>query len=166
MPQSKIEFRLGTLHFIGEGEKEWVTKQLDKIISQASALLRIAGSTEDTFPGDSYMTGRGNHAKKTSGFTPSVEGIKSNSSGKDLASFIQLKKAGSNQRAKFLAAALWLSKHGKNNPGTRDVTNALKQAHVAALINPSQYLNQNIKQGYLKKSGNGFIITKKGETAF
>jgi hypothetical protein len=169
MPQSKIEFRLGALHFVGEGDREWVTKQLDKIISQASTLIRVAAGSDEVAGTETFSPEKttGNRTKRTgSPAVPSVSGIKSNASGKDLAAFIQSKKAGSNQRAKFLAAALWLHKHGKNNPGTRDVTNALKQAHVTALINPSQYLNQNIKQGYLKKSGNGFTITKKGETAF
>jgi len=171
MSQSKIEFSLGAIHFVGEGDKEWVTKQLDKIISQASSLLRVAGGSDDvsSLPGYSGNhpsgTRTGSRSRKTSTKTPSVSGIKSNTSGKDLAIFIQSKKAGSNQRAKFLAAALWLSKQGKSNPGTRDVTNALKEARVSSLINPSQYLNQNIKQGYLKKSGSGFIVTKKGETA-
>ncbi len=168
MSQSKIEFRLGAIHFVGEGDKEWVTKQLDKIISQASTLLRVAGGSDEvSSPENSSPVKRtGNRSKKTvTHATPVVTGIKSTTSGKDLATFIQSKKAGSNQRAKFLAAALWLHKHGKNNPGTRDVTNALKQARVSALINPSQYLNQNVKQGYLRKSGSGFTVTKKGESA-
>ncbi len=168
MSQSKIEFRLGAIHFVGEGDKEWVTKQLDKIISQASTLLRVAGGSDEvSMPENAAPVKRTrNRSKKTvTVATPVVTGIKSNTSGKDLATFIQTKKAGSNQRAKFLAAALWLHKRGKSNPGTRDVTNALKQARVSALINPSQYLNQNVKQGYLKKSGSGFIVTKKGETA-
>ena len=168
MSQSKIEFRLGAIHFIGEGDREWVTKQLDKIISQASMLLRVAGDSDDNSPSEYFSPVKRTKAssKKTATqTTPTVTGIKSNTLGKDLATFIQAKKAGSNQRAKFLAAALWLHKHGKSNPGTRDVTNALKQARVSALINPSQYLNQNVKQGYLKKSGSGFVITKKGESA-
>jgi hypothetical protein len=168
MSQSKIEFRLGAIHFIGEGDKEWVTKQLDKIISQASSLIRVAGGSEEEMNTDSledFSSKKSNRRRGRQPASPSVTGIKSTTSGKDLAAFIQSKRASSNQRAKFLAAALWLSKHGKSNPGTRDVTNALKEARIPALINPSQYLNQNVKQGYLKKSGNGFIVTKKGETA-
>jgi hypothetical protein len=91
--------------------------------------------------------------------------ITGGSSAKDLAAFIQLKKAASNQRMKFLAAAVWLSKNGNNNLVTRDVTRALKASRVPALINPSQYLNQNVKQGFLRKSGDHFLLTKKGTNA-
>ena len=178
MSQSKIEFRLGAMRFTGEGEKEWVTKQLDKIISQAPSLLRVSkGSKEENWKPETALTTWkkttpaaktiAKNRKKTTASVPApkVAAVKSSASAKDLAVFIQQKKAGSNQRAKFLAAAVWLNKHGKNNPATRDVTNALKAARLSALINPSQYLNQNVKQGYLKKSGEGFIITKKGESA-
>jgi hypothetical protein len=177
MSQSKIEFRLGAMHFIGEGDKEWVTKQLDKIISQTPSLLRVAGdSNEETWSSPvplpagksstpSTSTRKKGQWKKSGSPAPKVTAVKSTASAKELGAFIKAKNASSNQRAKFLAAALWLSKHGKSNPVTRDITNALKAAKVRALINPSQYLNQNVKQGYLRKSGDGFIVTKKGEAA-
>lgn len=183
MSQSKIEFSLGAIRFVGEGDKEWVTKQLDRFISLAPSLLRIdSGTKEETWATSPVPARRrGRPAKSTDGSSkkstakstyakvktpsPKVISIKSSASAKDLANFIQSKKAGANQRAKFLAAALWLNKNGKSNPVTRDVTDALKSARVPALINPSQYLNQNVKQGFLKKSGDGFTITKKGASA-
>lgn len=176
MAQSKIEFRLGDLHFVGEGDKSWVTQQLDKIINKAPSLLRVGGSGE----GDNFLdVTEKNYGNKASGKTrnngggrksaksiptPQVSGVKSAAQLKELSSFIK-SKAASNQRAKFLAAAIWLNKKGKNEIVTRDVTRALKDARIS-LINPSQYLNQNVKQGYLKKSGNGFVPTKKGVEAF
>jgi hypothetical protein len=177
MSQSKIEFRLGAIRFVGEGEKEWVTKQLDKIINRAPSLLRVAKGGKEIIATDVVATSSkkesrpakraGNRAKQSTAKAPApkVSGVKSSTSSKDLAAFIQSKKAGGNQRAKFLAAALWLNKNGKSNPVTRDVTDALKAARVPSLINPSQYLNQNVKQGYLRKAGDGFLITKKGESA-
>ncbi len=184
MSQSKIEFSVGDIRFVGEGDKDWVTKQLDRFINTAPSLLRKDGSSKgETWASTSTPTwksekpakrtrGSWKKAKATATVTPKtktpapkVASVKSSGSAKELAAFIQTKKAGSNQRAKFLAAAIWLSKKGKSNPATRDVTDALKAARIPALINPSQYLNQNVKQGYLKKSGDGFMITKKGESA-
>lgn len=182
MSQSKIEFSLGAIRFVGEGDKEWVTKQLDRFINLAPSLLSIdngfkveswtatpaaarkAGRPAKSSSGSSKKTtAKPTYAKSTP--SPKVASVKSTASAKDLANFIQSKKAGANQRAKFLAAAVWLNKNGKSNPVTRDVTEALKSARVPALINPSQYLNQNVKQGFLKKTGDGFIITKKGASA-
>ena len=175
MSQSKIEFRLGDMHFMGEGDKEWVTKQLDKIISKAPSLIGSDSGAEENNSSYEEISSRGKSSgkrktapgKKTnkSVAKPHVTGLSSNFSGKDLSPFIQSKKAGSNQRIKFLATAVWLTKKGKNNLVTRDISKALKDARVPALINPSQYLNQNVKQGYLKRSGDHFSLTKKGSAA-
>jgi len=175
MSQSKIEFRLGAIHFVGEGEKGWVTQQLDKIITKAPNLLRAAGTMEDEMTEDEYGTSGATKKTSTGGrykvksisgkSSLKVSGVVNPASGKDLASFIKSNKANANQRVKFLATAIWLNKNGNSNLVTRDVTRALKASHVPALINPSQYLNQNIKQGYLKKSGDHFLLTKKGATA-
>ena len=173
MSQSKIEFRLGDMHFIGEGEKEWVTKQLDKIINKAPSLLGMEKNTEGYTLSSEPVSVRGKSSSKrkttsskgaTQNTSP-VTSLKSTAPGKDLFPFIQAKKAGSNQRVKFLATALWLTKNGKSNLVTRDISKALKDARVPSLINPSQYLNQNVKQGYLKKSGDHFTLTKKGSAA-
>ena len=32
MAHSRIEIKIGSIEFIGEGEQEWVTEQLDKIL--------------------------------------------------------------------------------------------------------------------------------------
>jgi len=170
MSQSKIEFRLGDMHFIGEGEKEWVTKQLDKIINKAPSLLGSGRSSEtytlssEPVSASRKASGKSAPAKKATA-VKSLSTLKSTVSAKDLYPFIQAKKAGSNQRVKFLATALWLTKNGKSNLVTRDISKALKDAKVPSLINPSQYLNQNVKQGYLKRSGDHFSLTKKGSAA-
>lgn len=164
MSQSKIEFRLGNIHFVGEGDKEWVTKQLDKIISKAPSLLNSERDLEEKYsaPAKHVLT---HSARETKANKSEVVAVRNSGSAKDLTQFIQANKAGANQRLKFLATAIWLNKNGKSNLVTRDVTNALKASRVPALINPSQYLTQNVKQGYLKKSGNHFLLTKKATTA-
>ena len=175
MAQSKIEFKLGDLHFVGEGDKTWVTQQLDKIINKAPSLLNTGAGVEDENSTTKYYSKAGNKTSWTSTGkrgrkkskqsipTPQVAGVRSAAQSKELSSFIK-SKAASNQRAKFLAAAIWLNKKGNNQVVTRDVTKALKDARIS-LINPSQYLNQNVKQGYLRKSGDGFVPTKKGVEA-
>ncbi|MCX6291089.1 MAG: hypothetical protein NT126_04930 [Bacteroidetes bacterium] len=174
MGQSKIEFRLGGIHFIGEGEKEWVTKQLDKMISRIPELLHYSEEGDAGMPASvpsgttkkSGKRGRPSSAKsKKSELKPQVNSVKSSAAAKHLAPFIQSKKAGANQRIKFLATAVFLNKNGKSNLVTRDISRALKDARIPSLINPSQYLNQNVKQGFLKRSGDHFVLTKKGESA-
>src|SRR5438552_19022148 len=105
MAQSKIEFRLGDMHFIGEGEKTWVTKQLDKIISKAPSLHRASENktSSSAEPGESERTNhRSKNTKKSSNTiarnsnAPNVAAVKSSATTKDLASFIRSKKAGSN----------------------------------------------------------------------
>jgi|SRR6185436_4107069 len=173
MSQSKIEFRLGAIHFIGEGEKVWVTKQLDKMIAQAPSLLRVTSGitgdmeeyTNDTSDNSPKRRGRKPGRKiSSSKAVPAVSPVKSTTAGKSLAAFIQSKNAGSNQRLKFLATAKWLSKNGKKSFVTRDVTKAIKEARLPQLINPSQYMGQNLKQGYFKKSGKEFVMSAKGNT--
>ncbi len=34
MADAKLEFKLGAIEFSGEGEKDWVAAQLDKILDQ------------------------------------------------------------------------------------------------------------------------------------
>lgn len=44
MAASKIELRLGDIHFSGEGTESWVTKQLDKVLSQLPSANSAAKS--------------------------------------------------------------------------------------------------------------------------
>ncbi len=174
MSQSKIEFRLGAIHFIGEGDREWVTKQLDKIISRAPSLLRVASGTEEEMTDSSPVVAQAKRGRKPSAHvakskkiiaTPAVSAAKSSVSAKDLSSFIKSRNAGSNQRMKFLATAGWLASKGKKSFVTRDISKAIKAARLPELINPSQYLGQNLKQGYFKKSGKEFVLSSKGISA-
>jgi hypothetical protein len=177
MSQSKIEFRLGAIHFIGEGDREWVTKQLDKIIQQAPSLLRVAGGSEEaissewsqpetkgqnrSFQGTKTVTSK----TKTSNDASGMASMKITGSANDLVSYIKSRNADANQRMKFLATAGWLLSKGKKSFVTRDVTKAIKAAKLPQLINPSQYLGQNLKQGYFKKAGKEFVLSQKGTAA-
>jgi len=166
MAQSKIEFRFGDIHFVSEGDKTWVTKQFDKIIGKVPSLLNVSGniavSSSEKFGGSN----RSNKRVIKSSVVPDVESVKRRGISKDLSSFIQAQKAGSNQRAKFLATAAWLTSHGKQSFVTRDVTKAIKEAQLPGLVNPSVNLSQNLKQGFLKKSGKEFVLSQKGKIAF
>jgi len=42
MGESKIEIKIGQISFSGEGEQDWVAKQLDKILGQAEKLIHLA----------------------------------------------------------------------------------------------------------------------------
>ncbi|WP_413585634.1 hypothetical protein [Bdellovibrio sp. HCB274] len=72
-----------------------------------------------------------------------------------------------NQVQKFLAAAVYLSEKGKTFMKTSDVNLALKDAGQNRLANASECLNQNIKKGYLDKTGsNEFMVTVHGKEQF
>lgn len=38
MVDAKIQFKLGAIEFTGEGEKDWIAQQLDKILEKAPIL--------------------------------------------------------------------------------------------------------------------------------
>ena len=42
MSESKIEIKIGQITFSGQGEQDWVAKQLDKILAQAEKLIQLA----------------------------------------------------------------------------------------------------------------------------
>ena len=163
------------MHFIGEGEKTWVTKQLDKIISKAPSLLRASEGkvitrekseeSEHNYRSSKRIRKGSSKTKKNTN-APQVVSVKSTILGKDLASFIKVKKAGSNQRARFLATAAWLASKGKERFVTRDVTKAIDEAKLPKLVNASVNLSQNLKQGYLMKSGKEFMLSQKAKKVF
>ncbi len=42
MSESKIEIKIGEITFSGEGDKVWLSEQLDKILDNAKELIRLA----------------------------------------------------------------------------------------------------------------------------
>ena len=147
MSEAKIQFKVGTIEFSGEGDTEWLGAQLDKIIEKAPALARIAPGQTDPAPPASHSPALGDAAIAQ----------------QPLASFLRDKNATKSQLIKFLATAVWLHAKGKNRLSTVDVTKALKDANQTRLGNPSDCLNKNTTKGYCEKDGKEFFVTDEGK---
>ncbi|MCG3150639.1 MAG: hypothetical protein PCFJNLEI_04128 [Verrucomicrobiae bacterium] len=150
MADAKIQFKLGAIEFTGEGDKDWVAQQLDKIIEKAPKLVPLSPVASE--PATVNRT-----------HTPMAPdpGI----AHKPLATFLKEKNASSNQVKKFLATAVWLEAKGANRLTTADVTKALKDANQSRLGNPSDSLNKNVAKGYCDKDGKEFFVTDEGKTS-
>ena len=93
MSETKIEVRIGQITFVGQGEQEWVAKQLDKILAQAEKLIQLApapNNQDDETLRSKPMGGDRGIGKKT------------------LPAFLQEKNATTQQIKKFLTTAVWL----------------------------------------------------------
>jgi len=147
MSVAKIHFQIGQIQFSGEGEQDWVAKQLDKIINQAEKLIQLAPPESPRDDDD------GQHKPM---------GKDSTISTKTLPVFLSEKNAAQNQVKKFLATAVWLEAKGKQRITTGDVTKALKDSRQTRLGNPSDCLNQNVSKGHCEKDGKEFFVTEDG----
>lgn len=148
MGEAKIEMKVGQITFSGEGEQEWVAKQLDKILAQAEKLTNLFPEQNDEVSHDL--------GKKPMGKDPAI-------AGKTLPAFLQDKSATKNQNKKFLATAVWLEAKGKSRMKTGDVAKALKDAQQSRIGNPADCLNQNVQKGYCEKDGGEFFVTDDGK---
>jgi len=149
MSEAKIQIKLGSIEFVGEGEKEWVSQQLDKILERAPSLIAIAPA---------QMTGTigGTHIAMIA--DPAI-------AQKNLATFLKEKNATTSQVKKFLATAAWLEAKGKTRMSTADVAKALKDSNQTRLGNPSDCLNQNVAKGHCEKEGAQFFVTVDGKAS-
>jgi hypothetical protein len=148
MSEAKIDIKIGQIQFSGEGDQDWVAKQLDKIIAQAEKLIQLAPTDNPQDDGDGHHKPMGNDAtiaKKT------------------LPLFLGEKNATSNQVKKFLATAVWLEAKGKQKMTTGDVGKALKDSKQNKLGNASDCLRQNISKGHCEKDGKDFFVTDDGK---
>lgn len=145
MAQAKIDIRIGTIHFTGEGDEKWLSAQLDKLLERAGELASLSSSGN----GDENGADVGDSSAPTSS-TAKIP----------LGTF--LKGVGSSQTKRFLATAVWLAGRGNKKPTTRDISKALSDNHQPKLTNPSQSLNDNVKQGYCEKDGRNFYVTPEG----
>ena len=148
MSEAKIDIKIGQIQFSGEGEQEWVAKQLDKIIAQAEKLIQLAAPENPQDDGDEHDRRMGKDstiAKKT------------------LPVFLGEKEATKNQVKKFLATAVWLEAKGQHRLQTRDVVAALKASNQTRLANPSDALNKNVTKGFCEKEGTKFFVTDDGK---
>ena len=41
MSEARIEFSIGAISFVGEGDQDWVAAQLDKILDKAPDLVKL-----------------------------------------------------------------------------------------------------------------------------
>lgn len=152
MSDAKIEIKIGQIQFSGQGEQDWVAKQLDKVIAQAEKLIQLA-SLPDADDGDGDG---GDHDPKP--MKPDAAIAK-----KTLPAFLSEKSATTNQVKKFLATAVWLEAKGKNRLQNKDVTVALRTANQAKIKNTALSLSRNISKGYCEKDGNQFFVTDDGK---
>lgn len=148
MSESKIEIKIGQISFAGQGDQDWVAKQLDKILAQAEKLIQLAPSPiedADEAAGRKPMEKDKNIAKKT------------------LPSFLQEKNATTNQVKKFLATAVWLESKGQTRLTTSDITKALNGASQKRIGNPADCLLKNVSKGYCERDGKQFFVTDEGQ---
>ena len=141
--QAKVEVKIGDIRFSAEGDKEWLSEQLEKIIESASH-KNINSTPEQEGTGAQAPDGD----RET--FT------------KSLASYIREKNGDSNQNQRFLATAGWLKHKGHQPLTTALITKALRENQQKRLGNPSDALNQNVRKGYCEKTADGFFILPEG----
>lgn len=150
MTTAKIEFSFGHLKFTGEGNEDWIAKQLDKVLAAAPTLSSLSA------PGE----GKGDAAEAGDASSAAQPGVSVT-----LASHIKAKGAESNQNLRFLVTADWLRLRGAKTLNTAAVSKALLDNQQKRLGNPSECLNQNVSKGHCEKTADGFYITPEGLTA-
>jgi hypothetical protein len=149
MADAKIEIKVGTVSFIGEGGEKWLSEQLDKMLEKLPELAQVAPASADDSGGNGDS---GTRAKATK-----AQGT--------LANLLREKNATTNQVRKFLATAIWVIDRGKRDRiATADVSKALSDNHQKALGNPADCLNKNVSKGFCEKVGKEFFVTDDGRT--
>src|SRR5262245_25000208 len=129
MADAKIEVRVGEVSFVGEGEADWLSHQLDKILDAAPRLAHIVPATQTS------------NSRAVSERYPGAGGGAFTDT---LASYIKAKDAESNQVRRFLVVADWLRRRGATELATAAVSKALKDNQQKRLGNPADCLNQNV----------------------
>ena len=149
MAEGKIDINIGAIHFSGQGDQEWVGKQLDKIIAQAETLANLAPPTghEESSDEDEHTPMKAN---------PAIAKM-------TLPAFLSSKGATRNQVKKFLATSTWLEAKGATRLSTSEIPKALKEANQTKLANPSDCLNKNVSKGHCEKDGKQFFVTEEGK---
>ncbi|PHR71161.1 MAG: hypothetical protein COA67_06925 [Lutibacter sp.] len=149
MANARIKFKIGNIEFVGEGEQDWVTEQLDKVLERIPSL---ATESKKIAPKAVVETPQ---VVKT---TPKID----SSNLENLSTFLRKRDAIDKQRRRFLGTAVWLQLKGQQMIKTKEVTDALRAARQIKITNPSHQLNQNISQGFCQKEGQGFYVTPQG----
>ncbi|KGM06204.1 hypothetical protein LP43_2077 [Methylophaga thiooxydans] len=152
MSEAKIEIKIGEITFSGEGDSNWLSEQLDKIMDRAEDLISLAPSKTQQQP---QVTDPTHQAADLSGHNEIAS--------QTLPAWLRSKNAETVQNSKFLATAVWVEAKGQKRLQTKDVTAALSNANQKRLHNASECLNQNVKKGYCEKEGNQFYVTEEGK---
>ena len=152
MADSKLEFRVGSIIFSGEGSGDWLSKQLDKVLAKIPELVAIAPEEPNTNDNaQNGAVGSGGGGSKASG---------------TLAAYLKATDSTSNQVRKFLATAAWLhDTQQKKRLTTREVSDALNSHNQGKLTNPANCLNQNASKGHCVKDGRTFYVAPDGRTS-
>ena len=147
MSDSKIQVKVGIVEFSGEGNQDWLAKQLDKILDKVPELLKIeVGETEPSKGTGSDLGKTG--VKKISGLSVlNIAGKLNAKSGADVA----------------LAAAAYLHFVGGKAIFSRDeLSSAMKEAtgiyKNSMLANLTKTLAQLEKNGTFNKSSNSYSL--------
>lgn len=138
----RVEIKIGNLSFAAEGDQDWLSEQLSKVMQAASSAISRS-EVASVAGGD-------------------VADISTPSSIGSLASFLKTAGAESKQVQRFLATAGWLYRRGNTKLTTAAVSAALTGNHQKRLGNPADCLNQNVAKGYCEKDRDGFFITPEG----
>jgi hypothetical protein len=144
-PLGKIEIKIGNLSFAAEGDQEWLSEQLSKVMEAASPAI-VGGESNDA-----AMIGKG-----TASSSSASVGVGS------LAAYLKATGGESKQVQRFLATAGWLYRRGATKLTTVLVTATLAEHHQKRLGNPADCLNQNVSKGYCEKQKDSFFITPEG----
>jgi hypothetical protein len=150
MADAKIQMKVGSIEFNGEGSEAWLAKQFQTLLDHASTLARIqpAKPQGDGNTGQDEMSPDSGIAKQT------------------LPAYLKSVDAQTKQVRKFLATAVWLEAQGKDRLSTRDVSSALNDSNQARISNPANCLNQNVAKGYCQKDGKKqFFVTEDGKNS-
>ena len=163
MANARLEFKIGNLEFVGEGEQDWVTEQLDKMLERLPDLVNQSKKSTPltTIDAPSPSVSIAPSKQPTDLFSTTAPSPQ-RAIVENLSTFLRKKDAVDKQRRKFLGTAVWLQENGKERIKTKEVTDALRAARQVKITNPSHQLNQNITQGFCQKEGNGFYVTPQG----
>lgn len=157
MNNARIEFKIGNIEFVGEGDQDWVTEQFNKMLDRIPNLVTESKKTAPkAIP---QITEIPVAPQNTDLFSTQS---KDRAIPENISTFLRKKDAIDKQRRKFLGTAVWLQLNGQQLIKTKDVTDALRAARQVRITNPSHQLNQNIAQGFCQKEGRGFYVTPQG----
>lgn len=157
MTEAKIEVQIGEFSFSGAGDQQWLSKELDKILSKSSELIKLNKELSQSKP-----PAVNQNAQQSGDADMSVVSAIAN---KALAKFLNEQNANKVQNQKFLATAVWLHEKGSNRLATKDISSALKNANQTKINNPSLCLNSNVSRGLCEKDGAHFFVTEDGRKA-